>query len=70
MTAVKVITVIGTSNESWEAAAREAVRQATETIEDIRGVEVQDWTASVEDGSLTEYKATVNIAFPVHSERQ
>lgn len=70
MTAVKVITVIGTSTESWEDAASEAVRQASGTIEDIRGVEVQDWTATVEDGSLTTYKSTVNIAFPVHPDRQ
>lgn len=69
MTAVKVITVIGTSSESWEDAAREAVSQASETIDDIRGVEVQDWTASVDDGSLTEYKTTVNIAFPVRPEQ-
>lgn len=69
MTAVKVIRVIGMSTESWEDAAREAVRQATETIDDIRGVEVQDWTANVENGSLTAYKATVNIAFPVHRDQ-
>jgi flavin-binding protein dodecin len=66
MTAVKIITVLGTSTESWDDAVREAVRQASETIDDVHGVEVQDWTATVEDGSLTEYKATVNIAFPVH----
>lgn len=70
MTAVKVITVIGTSSESWEDAAREAVSQASETIDDIRGVEVQDWTASVDDGGLSEYKTTVNIAFPVRTEQR
>jgi flavin-binding protein dodecin len=65
MTAVKVIKVLGTSTESWEDAAREAVSQASETVEDIQGVEVEDWTASVEDGTVTEYKATVEVAFPV-----
>lgn len=69
MTAVKVVKVLGTSAESWEDAAREAVSQASETIDDIRGVEVEGWTATVEDGSIAEYKATVEIAFPVH-ERQ
>lgn len=66
MAAVKIIKVLGTSEESWEEAAREAVRQADETVEDIHGVEVDDWTATVEDGAITEYKATVSIAFPVH----
>lgn len=67
MTAVKVIEVIGTSSDSWDDAVQEAVEQASETISDIRGVDVIDWTAEVEDGSLTEYKATVHIVFPVHS---
>lgn len=70
MTAVKVITVMGTSTESWEDAANEAVKQAAETIEDIHGVEVQDWTADVDDGSITEYKATCKIAFPVHAQQR
>jgi hypothetical protein len=66
MTAVKIIKVLGTSEESWEDAAHEAVAQASETIEDIHGVEVEDWTATVRDGRITEYKATVEVAFPVH----
>jgi flavin-binding protein dodecin len=64
MTAVKIVKVLGTSTESWEDAAEEAVAQAGETIDDIRGVEVEDWTASVEGGQVTEYKATVEVASP------
>jgi len=70
MTAVKIIKVLGTSEESWEDAAQSAVSRATETIDNIRGVEVEDWTASVEDGDITEYKATVEIAFPVEESAQ
>lgn len=69
MTAVKVIKVIGTSEESWDDAAREAVARASETVEGISGVEVEDRTARVEDGQITEYKTTVEIAFPVHHQR-
>lgn len=70
MTAVKIIKVLGTSTESWEDAVHEAVERASETVDDIRGVEVEDWTATVENGSITGYKATVEIAFPVREERQ
>jgi flavin-binding protein dodecin len=71
MPAVKIVKVLGTSDESWEDAAREAVDQASRTIEDISGVEVEDWTAHVENGQITEYKATVEVAFPVkEGERQ
>lgn len=65
MTAVKIVKVLGTSTESWEDAAHEAVAQASETIENIRGIEIEDWTATVEDGAIREYKTTVEVAFPV-----
>lgn len=65
MTAVKIIKVLGTSEESWERAAENAVEQASETVESISGVEVEDWTADVDAGGVTNYKATVEIAFPV-----
>ncbi|WP_129114161.1 dodecin family protein [Halegenticoccus tardaugens] len=68
MTAVKIVKVLGTSSESWEDAAEEAVGKASETIDDISGIEIEDWTADVEDGRITEYKATVEIAFPVREE--
>ncbi|WP_135302331.1 dodecin family protein [Haloarcula amylovorans] len=69
MTAIKIVKVLGTSEESWEDAAHEAVSQASETIEDIHGIEVEDWTANVEDGQITEYKTTVEVAFPVHKQQ-
>jgi flavin-binding protein dodecin len=65
MSAVKVIKILGTSEESWEDAAEEAVLEANETIDGIRGVEVESWTAKVEDDQVVEYRATVEIAFPV-----
>jgi len=65
MTAVKIIKVLGTSEESWEDAAHEAVREASETVDDITGIEIESHTAEVEDGSVSEYKATVEVAFPV-----
>jgi flavin-binding protein dodecin len=69
MSAVKIIKVLGTSTESWEHAASEAVAEASQTVDDIRGVEVESWTATVEGGSISEYRATVEIAFPVHDQQ-
>lgn len=70
MTAVKIIKVLGTSSESWDDAVDQAVTEASKTVDDIRGIEIHDHTASVEDGSITEYKATIEVAFPVHESRQ
>jgi len=66
MTAIKIIKVLGTSRESWQDAAKEAFEEASRTVDDISGVEVENWTANVEDGEIKEYHATVEIAFPVH----
>ena len=65
MTTVKIITVLGTSTESWDNAAEQAVKEASETVDHIRGVEVEDQTATIEGGTIQEYKATVEVAFPV-----
>lgn len=69
MSAIKVIRVLGTSDESWEDAAEEALRQATQTIDDIHGVKIESWTGDVEDGEITEYRATVELSFPVHEDQ-
>lgn len=66
MTAVKIIKVLGTSEDSWQQAAEEAFAKASESVEDISGIEVEDWTANVENGEIQEYHATVEMAFPVH----
>lgn len=65
MPAVKVIRVMGTSEESWEEAAQEAFAEASRTIDDISGLNVERWTADIEDGEIVKYKATTEIAFPV-----
>ena len=66
MSAIKIIKILGTSEESWQDAAEQAFTEASQTIDDISGIEVEDWTAQVEDGQITEYHATVELAFPVH----
>ncbi len=70
MTAVKVVKVLGTSAESWTDAADEAVTEASKTIDDIHGVEIEDQTAEVEGGEVTEYRTTVEVAFPVHEDQR
>jgi hypothetical protein len=66
MTAVKIIEVLGTSEESWEDAASRALAEATRSVDDIHGIEVTDMTADVIDGAIVQYKTTCRIAFPVH----
>ena len=63
--AIKVIEVIGVSSTSFDDAIERGVAKAAESITGITGVEVQNLSASVDDGSISSYKATLKIAFVV-----
>lgn len=65
MGVVKVVELVGESNQSWDDAARNAVAEAARTINGITGVEVLNWTANVNSGNVVEYKANVKVAFQV-----
>ncbi len=61
---VKVIELVGSSPNSFSDAVRNAVKTASRTIRNIKGVEVYSSTASVGDnGDITNYKVQVKIAF-------
>ena len=61
----KVIRVIGQSDESLAAAARVAVQEAGQTVSDISGAHVIEMSAVVENGEITMFRTTVDIAFGV-----
>jgi hypothetical protein len=63
----KVIELVGESSSSWQDAMEDAVREANKTMENITGVEVTNWTATVAGGKVNEYKVDVKIAFGVDS---
>ncbi len=68
MSAVKIVKVLGESQRSWDDAVNNAVEQACETIDGVTGVEVLNMTADVKDGKVFDYKATVQLAFPVKND--
>jgi flavin-binding protein dodecin len=61
----KVVTVIGSSPESFAKAADVAVQEAAKTLRGITGADVISMSAEVSDGRITEFRTTVNIAFAV-----
>lgn len=69
MKTIKVIELIGTSQQSWEDAANNAVKEAQETVSGITGVEIVGQTARVENGVIAEYRATLKLAFLVKEVR-
>mgnify|MGYP000585144821 CR=1 FL=1 len=63
----KVIELIGTSERSWEEAARTAVETAAKTLRNLRVAEVKELDMTVEDGKVTLYRAKVNVSFKYES---
>jgi dodecin len=69
MSVAKIIEVVGSSKKGWEDAVQSAVRESCQTLRGVKGVDVQDWTARVENGKIVEYKANLKIAFVVETEK-
>jgi hypothetical protein len=65
MPVAKIIELVVSSKNGWEDAVRAGVEEAARTVRGIRGVDVQDWTARVENNRIVEYKANLKIAFSV-----
>ena len=59
----KVIELVGTSEKSWEDAARIAVETASKSLKDLRIAEVGKLDMKVENGKVTAYRARVNLSF-------
>ena len=64
----RVTEVIGTSPDSWEAAAKNAVETAAKTLRDLRVGEIEKLDVTIEDGKVTTYRARVSISFKYESE--
>jgi flavin-binding protein dodecin len=62
-TVYRVTEVIGTSGESWEAAARNAVETAAKTVRDLRIAEVLRQDIAIEDGKISNYRVRLGISF-------
>jgi len=63
-----IIELVGTSDKSWEEAAKLAVETAAETVRDLRVAEVIKLDMTVEDGKVKSYRAKVNISFKYQKE--
>ncbi|MBN1656056.1 MAG: dodecin domain-containing protein [Deltaproteobacteria bacterium] len=59
----KIIEVIGTSRESWEKAATNAVERAAKTLRDLRIAEVSELDMQIENGKVKAYRAKVKVSF-------
>lgn len=61
----KKVNLTGTSTESWEDAAMQAVERAETTLENVKWVEVQNKGIEIASVDEPEFQTEVEIAFEV-----
>ena len=64
----RVTELVGTSTESWEAAARAAIETASGTLRDLRVAEVVKLDLTIEDGKVARYRVRLNLSFKYEAE--
>lgn len=64
----KIIELVGTSEESWEMAAKNAVEKASRSLRDLRVAEVTKLDMKVENGKVVAYRTRVSLSFKYATE--
>ncbi len=64
----RVTEVVGTSSESWAAAARVAVETAAKSVRDLRVAEVIRQDVVIENGGVSAFRVRLAISFKFASE--
>ncbi|MCL4744307.1 MAG: dodecin domain-containing protein [Burkholderiaceae bacterium] len=59
----RVTEIIGTSTESWEKAAKNAVETAAKSLRDLRVAEISKLDMKIEGGKVVAYRARVQLSF-------
>jgi flavin-binding protein dodecin len=67
-TVYRVTELIGTSSQSWEAAARTAVETAAKTLRELRVAEVVEQDMTIDNGKVTSYRVKLNVSFKYEPE--
>ena len=59
----KIVELVGTSEVSWEEAAKNAVETAGKSLRELRIAEITKLDMRIEKGKVVAYRARVNLSF-------
>lgn len=59
----KIVELVGTSDKSWEEAAKTALETAGSTLRDLRIAEITKLDMTIENGKVKSYRARLNVSF-------
>ena len=63
----KIIEIVGTSEKSWEDAAKTAVERAAKSLRELRVAEVSKLDMVIEDGKVSLYRSRITVSFKFES---
>ena len=63
MAVVKVIELLGESEQGWEDAARKVVEEATKTLHGVTSVYVKEFQATVENDKVKNFRVDAKVSF-------
>jgi len=61
----KVVEIVGTSENSWEEAAKRAIQTANNTLRDVRVAEITKMDMRLEDSRVISYRTRVQVSFKI-----
>ena len=64
----KIVELVGTSDTSWEEAAKTAVETASGSLRDLRIAEITQLDMSIENGKVSSFRARINVSFKYEKE--
>ena len=62
----KIVEVVGTSEKSWEEAAKGVVEEAAKNLKDMRVAEITKLDMKLQEGKVVSYRARVSLSFKYH----
>lgn len=65
MSVIKVIEVLATSDQSFEEATKNALKEASKSVKNIKSIYIKDMNAKVENNSIVSYGVNAKISFKV-----
>lgn len=69
MAMLKVIEVLAESEGSWEDAARRAVAEVSDTVRQVRSINIENLQATVENGKIVRFRINAKVTFALESDR-
>lgn len=69
MPVVKIVELMGSSSTSFQDAVESAVKEASKTLRNLRGIDILGYNGKIEEGKIVEYRANVKVSFVVEENR-